>query len=471
MVSNHIPSYVEAALDGSPHEALSLLADAEVNGRLSVADRLNHRVLRADHSHSRTDGQTEVSRPIRVAIVSLLFNWPSTGGGIVHTAELAQFLTRAGYDVCHYYAKYRPWNMGEVTQQLPYHSCELEFGESTWNRESIIATYRQAMHEFAPDVVIVTDSWSTKPLLATAVSEYPYFLRLAALECLCPLNNVRLIPGPGGQPVQCHRTQLANRQDCLRCIETHQNASGPLHVAERQLACWAEQTYESELRTAFENAEGILAVNPLIGALCEPYARAVHVIQSGFDSDRFEDLQHRSFGEKPFRLLFAGLTEEYMKGFQVLFEACAQLWSLRQDFELHVTADQSPYEAPFLRYRGWQSQDQLPALMADCHAVVVPTIAQEALGRTAVEAMGAARPVIASQIGGLSWAVVDEFTGLHCEPANPASLMRCCQQLMNDSRLAARLGAQGRRRFLAKHTWSRVTEDLYRPLLAGFVRQ
>ena len=31
------------------------------------------------------------SRPARVAILSFLFNWPSSGGGNVHTAELARF--------------------------------------------------------------------------------------------------------------------------------------------------------------------------------------------------------------------------------------------------------------------------------------------------------------------------------------------------------------------------------------------
>ena len=39
--------------------------------------------------------------PVKVAILSFLFNWPSTGGGIVHTVELAHFLNRAGYTVHH----------------------------------------------------------------------------------------------------------------------------------------------------------------------------------------------------------------------------------------------------------------------------------------------------------------------------------------------------------------------------------
>src|SRR5262249_50763867 len=52
---------------------------------------------------------------IRVAILSLLFNWPSTGGGTVHTAELGKFLQRAGYDVRHIYAQYPDWGVGNVT--------------------------------------------------------------------------------------------------------------------------------------------------------------------------------------------------------------------------------------------------------------------------------------------------------------------------------------------------------------------
>ena len=42
----------------------------------------------SDTSHA------EHATPIRVAILSFLFNWPSTGGGNIHTVELATFLGR-----------------------------------------------------------------------------------------------------------------------------------------------------------------------------------------------------------------------------------------------------------------------------------------------------------------------------------------------------------------------------------------
>ncbi len=58
-------------------------------------------------------------RRARVAILSTLFNWPSTGGGTVHTAETGKFLSRAGYDVKHFYAQFAGWGVGNVTLPAP----------------------------------------------------------------------------------------------------------------------------------------------------------------------------------------------------------------------------------------------------------------------------------------------------------------------------------------------------------------
>ncbi len=54
--------------------------------------------------------------PTRIAVLSLLFNWPSTGGGNMHTAGLVEFLSRAGYDVRHFYAQYPAWGIGRVKE-------------------------------------------------------------------------------------------------------------------------------------------------------------------------------------------------------------------------------------------------------------------------------------------------------------------------------------------------------------------
>ena len=105
--------------------------------------------------------------------------------------------------------------------------------------------------------------------------------------------------------------------------------------------------------------------------------------------------------------------------------------------------------------------------MAECDIVVVPTIAQEALGRTAVEAMGAIRPVVASRIGGLPFTVTDGVTGLLFEPGNAADLAACLERLMSNPEYAVSLGVAGRERFLAEHTWDHVIASKYRPMFAA----
>ena len=183
----------------------------------------------------------------KVALVSFLFNWPSTGGGIVHTYELAQFLGKAGYDVRLIHARYRPWGIGQVQSALPFPCEVLDFDEGGWKLDTIQNRYRQAVDAFAPDYVLVTDSWNIKPLLAEAVSHYPYILRLQAMECLCPLNGVRFLTEPEGRFRQCRLNQLANPQDCQRCLQERGNRSGQLHQLERALSGVSNPDYHGRL--------------------------------------------------------------------------------------------------------------------------------------------------------------------------------------------------------------------------------
>src|SRR5262249_14693904 len=120
---------------------------------------------------------------------------------------------------------------------------------------------------------------------------------------------------------------------------------------------------------------------------------------------------------------------------------------------------------PFVRYVGWQSQEELPKLLAACDMLVMPTIAQEALGRTAVEAMAAGKPVVASRIGGLPFTVADGATGLLCEPGDPVDLARKLETLLDDAALRERMGLAGRRRFEDCYAWPVIIERHYRPLL------
>jgi glycosyltransferase involved in cell wall biosynthesis len=412
-------------------------------------------------------------RRLRVAVLSFLFNWPSTGGGNMHTAGLAEFLARAGYEVRHVFARFSPWGIGRIADPLPGMSEVLEFDQAGWNVAEIQSRYRRAVEAFRPDYVVISDAWNMKPLLAEAVRGFPYFLLFQGQENLCPLNNLRLLADGPDRVRQCPRNQLATPDVCHRCLAERGHHAGALHQVERALAGVGTPEYDQALRRSLQEAEAVLALNPLTAAVLEPFARCVRVVPWGLDPARFHwpppDEPREGPAVGPVVTLFmAAVAGEFIKGFHVAHEACRLLRQDRSDFELVVTfSPPGPGRIDeFTRSVGWCSQDELPRHYRAADVCLVPTIAQDGLSITSVEAMASGLPVIASRIGGVPYTVGDGLTGLLFEPGDAADLARQIARLLDDPDLRRRMGLAGRKRFEEDFTWETVIERHWRPLLA-----
>ena len=197
---------VEAELGRSAASNL----DAGANGAGPVVPGLEARPTGVSAPPELID--SKLPGRVRVAVVSLLFNWPSTGGGNMHTAGLVDFLGRDGYEVRHFFASYPAWAIGRVANNELPASTAIEFAENEWNVATIRDRFRRAVDSFAPDYVVISDTWNMKPHLAEAMRGYPTILLMQAQECLCPLNNLRLIGIGPVQVEQCPRNQLATPQ-------------------------------------------------------------------------------------------------------------------------------------------------------------------------------------------------------------------------------------------------------------------
>ena len=418
--------------------------------------------------------QDEEAARVRVAVLSFLFNWPTSGGGNIHTVELVDFLGRSGNEVRHFHARSLEAGLGRVDASLPFASTAIDFEVGRSTARNIQDSFRRAVDEFQPDYVLITDSWNFKPILADAMRGYPVLLRFQAMECLCPLNNLRLLAHGPDRIEQCPKHQLATPDFCHRCLMQRGPHSGQLHQFERTLSAVGTAEYDAILRRSLEEAEAVLVFNPLIESLISPYARCVKIVPWGMDSARFPwpppDDSDRRRKEGVVSIFQAACVGEFIKGFHVLREACRRLWQARQDFELVVTGDTPEDSQEFERYVGWKSQEDLPRLYRSCDICVVPTIAQDGLSRTSVEAMASGRPVVASRIGGLPSTVTDGLTGLLCEPGNAHDLASKLAVLLDDPEMRTRMGMAGRKRFEEDFTWDVVIERHYRPLLAPRVR-
>jgi len=108
-----------------------------------------------------------------------------------------------------------------------------------------------------------------------------------------------------------------------------------------------------------------------------------------------------------------------------------------------------------VRFEGFR--DDIGACLAAADIVALPSL-QEGLGVAALEGAAAARPVVASRVGGLGEAVADGETGLLVAPGDAAALAAALRTLAADAALRARLGAAGRDRVLARYSVARMAE-------------
>lgn len=147
-----------------------------------------------------------------------------------------------------------------------------------------------------------------------------------------------------------------------------------------------------------------------------------------------------------------------------------------------ITGDESdPVASPYLtdlRTLGFRegvservffigSRNDLPAVMSHVDVVCVPSVCREGFGLVAIEAMALGKPVVVSCRGALPEIVNDGTTGLVFDPAHPGDLAKKLSTLISDSRLAARIGASGKRSVELRFTSDRWTREVLEQLAAA----
>jgi|SoiMethySBSTD1v2_1073268.scaffolds.fasta_scaffold468637_2 glycosyltransferase involved in cell wall biosynthesis len=118
------------------------------------------------------------------------------------------------------------------------------------------------------------------------------------------------------------------------------------------------------------------------------------------------------------------------------------------------------------RVRFLEHRTDIPELLKTADVFVLPSL-YEGLPLTVLEAMAAAKPVVATAVGGTDEAVVDGVTGILVPPADPAALSAAIRRILDDPDTAARLGAAGRTRVVSTFSTRRMiraTEQVYEEL-------
>jgi glycosyltransferase involved in cell wall biosynthesis len=108
-------------------------------------------------------------------------------------------------------------------------------------------------------------------------------------------------------------------------------------------------------------------------------------------------------------------------------------------------------------------RDDVAEIMSAADVVAVPSM-WEGLPLVVLEAMAAARPVVATSVGGVPGIIQDGVTGRLVRPGDADGLARAMRELLRDPDAAAQLGSAARARVLATYGadgWTQRLQTIY----------
>jgi len=111
--------------------------------------------------------------------------------------------------------------------------------------------------------------------------------------------------------------------------------------------------------------------------------------------------------------------------------------------------------APAVFFTGFRAD--VPRLLAALDLVVLPSLT-EGLPLSLLEAMAAGKPVVATPVGGVVELIEDEVTGLLVPPSDPAVLAMAILRLLEDKKLARRVGLQARFQTASRFSLQRMVQ-------------
>lgn len=121
-----------------------------------------------------------------------------------------------------------------------------------------------------------------------------------------------------------------------------------------------------------------------------------------------------------------------------------------------------------VRFLGWRDHEALGELYARARVVAVPSRWAEPFGMIGLEAMHAARAVVAFDVGGIPDWCSPEVTGLLAPEGDVPALAAALARALHEPGLAERLGAAGRATVDARFTFAGMLDALQAHLAGTF---
>lgn len=185
----------------------------------------------------------------------------------------------------------------------------------------------------------------------------------------------------------------------------------------------------------------------------------LHLISNGVDIVKFNPTLNGMFIRNKLGIngpvVFTLRHHEPKYGIEYLIKAAALVIKERKDAVFIIGGDGSLKKQHELLveklgikdhviFTGTIPQSQVPYYFAASDVVAVPSI-QEAFGLIVSEAMACGKPVVGTNVGGIPDQIIDGYNGFLVKPKDHIELSEKILLCINDSKMARRMGANGRK--------------------------
>jgi glycosyltransferase involved in cell wall biosynthesis len=406
--------------------------------------------------------------------ILLLAQWyePIIGGEEVHVGTLAHALARRGHEVV-------VAALAHPDRPAKHADGPVEVHRLKASVQSIPWVFRDDARQSAPPLpdprlarglrklvgsrtfdIVHAHNWMLYSYLPIRDPSIPLLLTLHDFSFICAkkvlLYRGAVCSGPG--PAKC-----------LGCVTEHYGiVKGPptlaglwaMHpVVRRQVDCVISVSEAVSRRNGVDGHGWRSTVIP-------------NFLPDDFGLTMADDAAPDGLPAEPFILFVGSLS--HIKGVEVLLDAYRRLpQSLRPPLVLMGYTGTETLEVLREPIPGVSVITDQPrsAVAAACERslfLVVPSVAEEAFGLVALEAMAMGRPVIASAVGGLPEVVRDGQTGMLTRPGDADHVAAAMESLLQDAARRESLGLAARE-WSVQFRESRVVpriEQLYERLLA-----
>lgn len=178
----------------------------------------------------------------------------------------------------------------------------------------------------------------------------------------------------------------------------------------------------------------------------------IKVVHCGIDVGKYVFRPPR----KDVRRVFCAARLSHEKGVGFLLDAFESVRQHHREIELRVAGD-GPVKAELLamttklnltesvQFLGFLNEKEMLEELQLADIVVIPSIA-EGLPTTAMEAMAAGVPVIATAVGGIGELIDNHISGLLVRPADPDALAKAITHMVQNYEFRMRVAESGRRK-------------------------